>query len=161
VNEPPAVNTSSLIFLARGGCLDLLLVAGPRLIFPQSVATEIHRRGLEDVTSLAIRRVPWLAVVPDPKVPALIQSGDLGPGEAAMLAWAHAHPGTEVSIDDHAGRRCATAIDIPVRGTLGLVLKAKQRGIIDNARIILEQMVQAGMYLSPRVFNQALVLVGE
>ena len=43
-----------------------------------------------------------------------------------MLAWAHAHPGAEAIIDDLAGRRCAAAFSIPVRGTLGLALIAKQ-----------------------------------
>lgn len=78
-----------------------------------------------------------------------------------MLAWAHSHPGTEAIVDDLAARRCAASLGIPVRGTLGLVLMAKRRGIIPAARPIVEQLRQAGMYLSDRVIQQALILVEE
>ena len=79
-----------------------------------------------------------------PAVPAQIQAWGLGPGESSVLAWAHAHAGTEAIIDDLAGRRCAAAFNIPVRGTLGLVLIAKQRGRVPSARRLLEQLRQAG-----------------
>jgi predicted nucleic acid-binding protein len=96
-----------------------------------------------------------------PPVPAIIQNWDLGAGESAVLSWGYANPGTEVIIDDLSARRCATTLGIPVRGTLGLVLTAKQRGAIPAARPVLEQLLLSGMYLSERIINQALKLVGE
>jgi len=100
-------------------------------------------------------------VTQTPPVPPQIQAWDLGPGESAVLAWSHTHEGSEAIIDDLAGRRCAAAFNIPVRGTLGLVLTAKQRGHISSAREILYQLRQAGMYLSDRVLNEALAKIGE
>jgi predicted nucleic acid-binding protein len=91
----------------------------------------------------------------------VIQNWDLGAGESAVLTWGYVNPGTEVIVDDLAARRCAAALGIPVRGTLGLVLTAKQQGILPAARPVLEQLRLSGMYLSDRVMNQALVLVGE
>jgi len=91
----------------------------------------------------------------------MILAWDLGKGESSVLAWAHAHPGTEVIIDDLSGRRCAASLGIPVRGTLGLVLAAKKRGIIPMARPVLESLRQSGMYLSQRVMDRALLLVDE
>jgi predicted nucleic acid-binding protein len=85
----------------------------------------------------------------------------LGDGESSVLAWAYQYPGTEVIVDDLAARRCAAALGLPVRGTLGLVLIAKQRGAITAARPVLERLRQSGMYLSDSVLNQALALVGE
>jgi predicted nucleic acid-binding protein len=85
----------------------------------------------------------------------------LGAGESAVLTWGYVNPGTEVIVDDLAARRCAAALGIPVRGTLGLVLTAKQQGILPAARPVLEQLRLSGMYLSDRVMNQALALVGE
>lgn len=113
------------------------------------------------MTAQAITVADWLVVVDTPPVPELIQPWDLGPGESAVLTWGYVHSNTEVIVDNLAARRCAVALDIPVRGTLGLVLTAKQRGTIPAARPILEQLRSCGMYLSKRVMNQALALVGE
>jgi predicted nucleic acid-binding protein len=44
---------------------------------------------------------------------------------------------------------------------LGLVLIAKQRGKINSAGVVIEQLRISGMFLSDRVMNQALALVGE
>lgn len=103
----------------------------------------------------------WLIVVTDPPIPSVVQSWDLGAGESAVLAWALAHPGTEAVIDDLAARRCAETLGIPLRGSLGIVLAAKQCGLIPAARPLIERMRQSGMYLSDDVLNGALGIVGE
>lgn len=78
-----------------------------------------------------------------------------------MLAWALAHPGTEAILDDLEGRRCAAAIGVPYRGTLGLVLLARRRGKLVAARPVVTKLRDAGMYLSDAVVDSALALVGE
>ena len=159
--EPPVVNASPLIFLSRANVLGLLRLDGGEVLVPLDVADEIERRGPTDVTARAIKDNAWLVVVEAPPIPALIQAWDLGRGESAVLSWAYNHPGTVAIVDDLAARRCAAALGIPVRGTLGLVLAAKERGVISAARPILDQLRLSGMYLSDRVMNQALTLVGE
>jgi predicted nucleic acid-binding protein len=161
VAERPAVNASPLILLARGGLLDLLRLAGDEVVVPTRVATEIQRRGPDDPTVRALTNTSWLVRLETPPVPALIQAWDLGAGESSVLAWAHAYPGTEAIVDDLPARRCAAALGIPVRGTLGLVLTAKRRGVIPAARPIVEQLRRTGMYLSEHIVHQALALVGE
>lgn len=159
--EIPAINTSPLIFLTKGGFLELLQLVSPEIIVPGAVATEIQAYGATDATAQALAATDWLVVRETPPVPAIIQNWDLGAGESAVLAWGYVHPGTELILDDLAARRCATALGIPVRGTLGLVITAKQRGKITAARPVLEQLRLSGMYLSNQVINQALALVGE
>jgi len=127
VAERPAVNASPLIYLSRAGLLDLLQLVAPEVVVPSNVPTEILRRGQNDPTVQALSQTPWLSVVQTPPVSASIQAWGLGLGESPVLAWAQANPGTEVIIDDLAARRCAATLGIPVRGTLGLVLTAKQR----------------------------------
>lgn len=159
--ERPVVNASPLILLSKGDLLDLLRLVGDEVLVPAPVATEIERRGQNDVTVRAMVAAPWLVIVEPEPVPPLIQAWDLGSGESSVLAWAYAHPGTEAVLDDLAARRCAAALGIPVRGTLGLVLAAKQRGLVPAARPLLERLRLTGMYLSDRVMNEALSLVGE
>ncbi len=159
--ERAVVNASPLIFLTRAGLLDLLQLLSSEIIVPDIVATEIEIRGESDPTARAIASTAWLLVTPTQPVPAQIQSWGLGSGESSVLAWAHAHPGSEAIIDDLAARRCAAAFNIPVRGTLGLALIAKQRGRIPSARKVLAQLRQGGMFLSDHVMDEALARVGE
>ena len=96
---------------------------------------------------------------PQPSPP--LQACNLDAGEASVLAWALAHPPTEAILDDLAGRRRANKLEIPLRGTLGLVLSAKQQGRIPEAQPVIATLRETGMYLSDRVVNQVLPLVGE
>jgi predicted nucleic acid-binding protein len=159
--ERPAVNASPLIYLARADLLSFLQLAGPEVVVPGPVAAEIRAGGGENPAARTLESTPWLKVVAVTSVPATIQAWDLGEGESSVLAWAHAHPGTLAILDDLAARRCAAALRIPVRGTLGLVLVARQRGQIPAARPVLEAMRASGMYLSDYVLNKALALVEE
>jgi predicted nucleic acid-binding protein len=161
VAERPAINASPLILLSKSGLLDLLHLAGTEIVVPDAVAAEIRQRGANDPTVQALATTEWLTVIQTPPVPSLIQSWDLGSGESAVLTWVYMYPGTEAIVDDLAARRCAAALGIPVRGTLGLVLTAKQRGAIPAARPVVERLRGSGMYLSDQVMNQALALIGE
>lgn len=81
--------------------------------------------------------------------------------ETSVLAYAYHHPGTEAIIDDLAGRKCALSLQIPVRGTLGIVLAAKKRGLISQARPVLEHLLRSGLYLSQPILDEALRRVAE
>ena len=158
---PPVIDASPLIFLTKADYLHLLQLTYPTVFVPQVVATEIQQYGEADPAFQAVQTTDWLLVIETPPIPPTIQVCNLDPGESAVLAWAEQQPGTEAILDDLAGRRCAQQLGIPVRGTLGLVLAAKQRGQIPTARPVIEDLKQAGMYLSDRVINQALDMVGE
>lgn len=159
--EPAVVNASPLIFLSRAGLIDLLQLVSLEVIVPEAVASEIEVKGQSDPTARALATTSWLVVAQTPPIPPQIQAWGLGQGESSVIAWAWAHNGSDAILDDLAGRRCAAALNIPVRGTLGLVLTAKQRGHISSARQLLNQLRQGGMFLSDRVLNEALKRVGE
>ena len=78
-----------------------------------------------------------------------------------MLAWALSHPGTPAIIDDLEGRRCAESLGVTLRGTVGLVLRARRTGLIASAREALERLRRSGMYLSDRLCAEVLREVGE
>ncbi len=159
--EPAVVNASPLIFLSKSGHLELLQLITPEVVVPDAVVSEIEEKGLETITAQSVRKTPWLSIVEPAEVPPVIQAWDLGEGESSVLAWAYQHPGVEAIIDDLAARRCAESLGIPRRGTLGIVLIAKQRGKIPAARPVMQELRRHGMYLSDEVLDQALALVGE
>ncbi len=154
------VNASPLIYLTGVRQLGLLRLAGDEIVVPRAVAEEVRRWGADDPVARALDQTDWLRTVPDPVVPPSVQAWDLGAGETAVLSYALSEHATAI-LDDRAGRRCALAHRMPLRGTLGLVLLAKKRGLVHSARPLLERLRVEGMYLSDPVIDRALALVGE
>jgi predicted nucleic acid-binding protein len=161
VGESFAVNASPLIFLAQAGRLDFLRVAGETGVVPHAVIRELEVGAHIHDTARVVRETSWLTIAEAGETPESIRVWDLGDGESAVLAWAISHPGSEAVLDDLQARRCAATLGLPVRGTLGLVITAKQRGQIPAARPVIEELREAGMYLSDAILNLALKKIGE
>ena len=132
------------------------------IVVPNRVAEEIRRRGPDDLTVQAIEKTTWLTIVESPPIP------DTLPGVGSWRGRDFSFSvGPRQSWNSSHHRRSCLPVDaprlygIPVRGTLGLILTAKKRGVIPKARPVLEKLRQSGMYLSDRILNQALALIGE
>lgn len=158
--EAPVVDASPLILLSRARQIELLKVLGTRVVVPSAVVAEVQAKSSDEAVR-ALQDHPWLTAVADPPLPDQIARLQLGAGESAVLGWALSHPGSMAILDDFEGRRCARGFQIPVIGTLGIVLAAKRTGRIAHARPIVETLVAHGMYLSAAIREKALALVGE
>jgi len=161
MDDTAVVNASPFIFLSRADRLDLLHDICGKILIPQAVADEILLNGPEDISAQALINDTRFEVKPSLPIPHIIARWGLGHGESSVLALADLTPGLLVVIDDLAGRRCALTLGMKVRGTLGIVLIAKKRGIIPSARSVMEELIQSGLYLSAGVLNEALRRVGE
>ena len=64
-------------------------------------------------------------------------------------------------LDDLAARNCAAVFQIPVIGTLGILLKAKVNGLIPRLKPEIELLLTVGSLLSPSLIQQALTLADE
>ncbi|MCC5665502.1 DUF3368 domain-containing protein [Nostoc sp. CHAB 5784] len=54
----------------------------------------------------------------------------------------------QVHLLDRAAKTAALALEIPVRGTLGVILLAKREGKVEAAKPIFEQLIQVGFRAS-------------
>lgn len=161
MDNPAVINASPLIFFSRGQRMDLLHHFADPIFVPEPVAHEIRMRGLQDITAKSLENTSWLEIVASPPTPEIISDWALGPGESSVLSYAYANPGVETIIDDLNGRKCASLLKIPVRGTLGIILVAKKRGLIPKARPVIEELIRSGLYLSRQILDEALRRVGE
>ena len=161
MTEPAVTNTSPLIVLTRIGYEHLLLAEGDRVIVPRAVADEVQVFGPDDPTVRALATHEWLRIIDTGPIQLQISDRGLGAGESAVLTWALAHPGTDAILDDDEARRFGRVIGVPVIGTLGLILRAKQLGAIPSARRVIAEARGAGLYLSDAVVDAALVRVRE
>lgn len=143
------------------GLLKILREGATEVVVPESVLLEIQAQGHDDPAVKAIHELEWLKLVSAPVVDPGIDAWDLGAGESAVLTLAAIEQGAWAVIDDREARRCARTLNIPVIGTLGLVLLAKQLGEVPLARSVVEHLRISGMYLSDQVVDEALARVGE
>lgn len=91
----------------------------------------------------------------------LVATWDLGRGESHVLTWAMRHPGCEAILDDLAARKCAAALSVPVRGTLGILLLAKKEGHLAELAPVIVRVQQAGLHIGPDVLRALRLLAGE
>jgi len=71
---------------------------------------------------------------------AVVSEENLGPGETAVLSMALATGESEAIVDDKGARRLAARLGIKSRGSLGVLLLAKQQGRIPRLRPAIEAM---------------------
>ncbi len=156
------VNASPLILLGKIGRINLLETLAPSLAIPDAVSSEILAGPDGDPAK------GWMQSTLDPAwvkpaipIPSEILAWDLGVGETAVLALGLAQAGSICILDDLAARNCAEVFQLPVMGTLGILLKAKQAGLIPRLQPEIDRLVSAGSLLSPSVIRKSLVLAGE
>lgn len=66
-----------------------------------------------------------------------------------------------VVIDDNAAKKTAKYLGFTVTGTVGVLLKAKRRGIISEIRPVLNSMKKEGFYISENIEQMMLEQAGE
>jgi predicted nucleic acid-binding protein len=156
------VNASPLILLGKINRLDLLAALAPSLVIPAAVRSEILAGPDLDSAKAWIKSAYGSAhVMPEVPLPTEILAWDLGAGETAVLALASTRTSSVCVLDDLAARNCAAVFQIPVIGTLGILLKAKVGGLIPRLKPEIELLLTVGSLLSPSLIQQALTLAGE
>jgi predicted nucleic acid-binding protein len=160
VTEAWVANASPLILLGRIGRLDLIDTLAPRTLVPDAVIAEIRAGEVKDATAITTLRWAEPRRVPDAIVPASVERWDLGSGESQVIA--HGLPGSRWAVlDDLAARRCAAAHGVVVIGTLGIVLRSKERGSIERAKPWTAKLMDAGMFVDRELLDQTLSITGE
>jgi uncharacterized protein len=158
------VNASPLILLARVGCLELLRepsdsdVTVPDVAFQEVLAGESFD---QHVGAIRIAADDWLRVAPAPRDAHGLDPDRLDAGEIAVLSLAIENPGAIVILDDRAAREEAVRRHIPLLGTAGILLRAKEQGRVAAVRPPLDAVRQAGLYMSDRVYRIVLRLAAE
>ena len=83
-------------------------------------------------------------------------------GEAEVIALAIERGGFEsVLLDDRDARRVARERGLAVAGSAGVLVLAKDRGVLPEVRPTLDQLRSASLYLSDAAYLEALAAAGE
>jgi uncharacterized protein len=154
-------NTSPLQYLHQMGLLPLLHELAGRIIVPAAVVEELAAGVAKGLNLPNVAGLDWVEV----RIPSNVRTTelvtDLGGGETQVLALALESSHPLVILDDALARRVATAMGIPVEGTLGLLLDAKQAGLVESVNTLLERLQFLGFRLDPRTRSAVLRLADE
>lgn len=152
------INASPIILLAKINYQHLLTTLPDEVLVPEAVVVEINAGSPNDpareflrTTSLKIVQIP-----PDP----IVLAWDLGNGETSVLSYALRNSGWTAVLDDGMARRCAHTLAVPLIGTLGIILRARQAVAIPAAVPLLQALQAHGFRLNERVIRTALAAVG-
>lgn len=153
-------NTTPLIALASVDALHLLPDLFQRVHVAASVAAECRIGGPIVVPELS--SLSWLEIVPVP-APSMTRSPlwELDAGERDTIELACARKADLVIIDEKLGRNHAEFLGLKITGTLGVLLKAKQVGLIPSFTATADKMRAQGIRYSPALVARLAASIGE
>ena len=157
--KPVIVNNTPLVALWSLDQLSLLRELYTEVWIPPAVKTEfleIHTI----VRQESLNNAPWIKTVRLTHPQRAIYAG-LHHGEVSVLALAEEHNARLVIIDEPKARRYAQQIGLQVTGTIGVLLFAKERGLINAVSPSIAELQACGFYLSSSLIDKALQLAGE
>lgn len=143
-------NSAGLIALERIERLDLLPQVYSTIWIPPAVSGEIGF-----VTDwLQVQAVKNLALVKTLRT-------QVGAGESEAITLALEIEDIPVLLDDKKARRIAEQLGLQVAGTIGLLLKAKQQGVVPAIKSILDELEAVDFRISTGLRSRALELAEE
>ncbi|HEX6900305.1 MAG TPA: DUF3368 domain-containing protein [Thermoanaerobaculia bacterium] len=154
-------NTSPLLYLYQVGQLDLLQKLYGRVQIPVAVQEELRTGAEQGIAVPELDALDWLEIRPLRDVSLLPVVMDLGAGEAEAIALAVANPGSLLILDDRLGRRIAHLNKVTYTGTLGVLVRAKQEGLLSRVSPVIADLRRTTMHLTEALIETVLEEAGE
>ena len=157
-------NTGPIIGLAKIDRLSILKDIASEIIIPPMVHRELlGKTGIEseriDNALNDFINVIKLKPLDSATEDAL---SDLDEGERQAIGLASAFSKDIILLlDDRAGRSAAEKLNIPTTGLIGILLLAKEKGILKNIGLLIDELRSQGYWISDEVANLAKDLAGE
>lgn len=144
-------DTSCLIILTNIGELDLLEKIYGEIITAQDVANEFGNPlpswiKIQSPINLIVQKTLEL---------------QLDKGESSAIALALETPNSTLILDDQKARKAAIKLGLTITGTLGVIIKAKLKGVIPSIKPILLKLQNTDFRLSTELYNEALKQANE
>jgi len=151
-------DTGPLAVLFKANLLFILKEVHEEVLVPRAVERELRRKTEGDVI---FRNYPWIKVVEVENidlVEVLMLMVDEGEAEAIALAL---DSGARILIDEKRGRKGARKLGLEIRGTIGLFVEAKKKGVVKSVKECIDKLLEVGYYLDDDLIEGALRKAGE
>lgn len=143
--------------------LDLLYQLYQEIVIPPAVEREIQQLSGYGIDPNLFLRMNWVSVV-NPTDQAFVEqlSRQLDPGEAEAIVLALELRADYLLIDEILGRKIAEEQGLTITGTLGTLLRAKEKGFIYEVKPLMDQLqTDVGFWIHETLYRYILRLAGE
>jgi len=144
-------DTSCFILLDKIDALSLLHQLFLTITTTVTIAEEFGKKLPEWVTVMSVADLHYQTIL----------ELEVDEGEASAISLAIEHQPALLILDDLKARKVAEKLRLNYTGTLGVLLKAKENGIIDRIKPLLDRIQQTNFRFSKNVFEQILKVAGE
>lgn len=157
------VNTTPLLVFGNIGRLDILRKLYGTIYIANAVYKEVVEKN-DKASATVFSANDWIKVlsIENPKDYAMysakLHSGEV---ETMILAQQKSLQADLVILDDLAARKTAKFLGLTVTGSIGVLIKAKNQGIISEVKPLLDEIIKNGFFVSNKVYNDILKLAGE
>jgi len=149
-------DSSALIALSVVNKLELLEKLYKNLFVPQAVYDEVTQVGRPQSDKLK-RFLQSRVKVVDIN----IKKVGLGLGELEAITLYKELDADVLLIDDNRAKKYAVLNDVKVIGSLGILIKAKEKGYIDKVKPFLNDIMKSEVYISDKLVAKVLDICGE
>lgn len=159
-------DSSTLIHLTAIGRLGLLEDFYERVTIPIAVWHEVVDEGKGRSGALEIeqaQRDGWIEVLePKDKVLLRLLKQELHDGEAEVIALALEERAEIILLDESDARKVAELFHLRKTGIIGLLIRAKLKGLVVSLRQELDRLQdEGGFWIDNELYQQALRAAGE
>jgi len=146
-------DTSPLNYFVQIGCESVLSSLYQRVLIPPSVLDELGHAGAPKIVGEWLLDLPRWIEVRRTAAPPDAALADLDPGEREAIQLAQEQRADLLLIDERLGRLVAKRRGLATTGTLGVLLAAAQKGLLDAAATFQQLAAKTNFRCSPELQN--------
>lgn len=152
-------DSSALVTLATVDCLLALDSLFGDVRVPEAVYAELTKNNKPQAAKLKEYLQNKIAPIKQDSI--VLTSPQLGLGEIeAMILYGELNADA-LLVDDKKAKRVANANGIMTVGSIGVLIRAKQKGLIGQIKPLLDRINESQIYMSDELYKLALVEAGE
>lgn len=152
------LNTGPIIAFGKMGCIDVIRELPFEFYAPEQVRAEIING---NQLGYPIAFPVWIGVISLSASLSKLTLSNLDAGEAAVIESAVQNGISRVCIDDQKGRRAALATGLSILGSLGMIGRAKELGLISDAGRMIRKAQSLGYHYDQKLVSSVLKGLGE
>ncbi len=140
--------------------LDILKNLYSEISIPYAVFQEVEAGKNKDYYK-NLSNLNWFRIIEIQDKKAVKYFLDLDSGEAEAIVLATEIKADLILLDEKLGRFHAKHADLKVTGTIGVLIKAKKEGLINELKPLLFELTKKEVWISDKLINEILKKVGE